>query len=611
MAIKTSNQITFTEQKKILEIKEWYLATSQSENITIESDGWTEEVQTINKTNKYLWNYEEVIYSIGSSDISEPVIIGFYGKGEDGKSILNIKNYYQITTDTTVPTSWLESVPMIDSINKYLWNYEVITYTVGDPTETEPAIIGVYGDSGTDAVDFQIYSVDGFEFDDNLTSIELKTIAFQNGKIIDQDMATYQWLWWNHGSTLSDKYEDISGATSSILTVNVTDSYALTSLKCKMTYDGIVYEDYVSLIKKTDVYTAAVKFFNGNNVITNGNDYIIVYVELYKNNTPEEQLCTDKVYVSDANVVRNNIITTDISGTYTNGDLMYFVYQKTYNSVVEYDVVLGQYVSGKWKVIANNYIYNNNLFPHSTSNVVFIPKEKIPRSLNVSFDIYNDDTIVARTNTIVLDLNDPIVSNIAPTDPKEGQLWLDMSISPSILKMWDGGKWVNSGYQNGNIVYTSKPIDGYSKGDLWILSEDDEDLFGELCAGTMLKATVTSMIFDKSHWVDADEELTSQKKNIKQYFLFNKDTGLRIGQTDDKFYVNISSTRMSFCENPLVKSSLTEEIIDPNEVVSISNQSAKIKNLTVEDDASFNCEVHFWNLVLVKESNGSFSLSVK
>ena len=94
MAIKTSNQITFTEQKKIIEIKEWYLATSKSENVTRDTQGWTTEIQTINIDKKYLWNYEEVIYSIGSSDLSDPIIIGFYGKGDDGRSISNIKNYY-------------------------------------------------------------------------------------------------------------------------------------------------------------------------------------------------------------------------------------------------------------------------------------------------------------------------------------------------------------------------------------------------------------------------------------------------------------------------------------------------------------------------------------
>jgi hypothetical protein len=273
-------------------------------------------------------------------------------------------------------------------------------------------------------------------------------------------------------------------------------------------------------------------------------------------------------------------------------------------------VVLGQYSSSQWKIVVNEYLYNNDLYPRSTSNVLFIPKEKVSRSLSINFEICNEKTIVARTNTIVLDMNDPIVSHNAPTSPKEGQLWLDTSVSPSVLKMWDGAQWVNSGYQNGNTVYTSQPSE-YTAGDLWILSENDEDLFGELCAGTMLKAIIASSVFDKSHWIDVDQEATSQKKNIKQYFLFNANTGLRIGQSDDKFYVNISSTRMSFCENPLIQSSGTDEVIDPNEVVSISNQSAKIKNLTVEDGATFNCEVKLLGFILTKESNGSLSLSVQ
>lgn len=464
------------------------------------------------------------------------------------------------------------------------------------------------GYDGTDAVDFQIYSVDGFEFGDTLSSIQLKTAAFQGGNTITSG-ATYKWYWWNRGSTATDKYELISGATSSTLTVNISDQHALANLKCVMSYGGIDYEDHVTLTKQSEVYTAMAKFFKGNNVIKNDEEYMIVYVELYKNNTLEESIYTDKVYISDTNAVQGSTITTDLQGA--NADMAYFVYKKTYNGIEEHEVVLGKYTSSKWQVVTNEYTYHNDLFAHATSNVIFIPKEKIPRSLNINFEVYNDSTVVARTNTIVLDLNDPMISSTAPADPKEGQLWLDTSVSPSVLKMWDGQQWVNSGYQNGNVVYTSQPVDGYSEGDLWILSEDDEDLFGELCAGTLLKAIQSSQVFDKSHWIDVDKEATEQKKNIKQYFIFNADTGLRIGRSDNKFYVNISATRMSFCENPLVQSSGDSEVIDPNEVVSISNQSAKIKNLTVEDGALFNCEVQFGNFVLKTETNGSLSLALK
>lgn len=601
MAIKVSNQITFTEQKKILEIKEWYLATTKNTGITLETSGWTEGIQNINETNKYLWNYEEVIYSIGSSEKSEPIIIGFYGKGTDGKGVADIKNYYFVTQNPELPDNpeWSDTVLMLTPTNKYLWNYDKIVYTDETFKNSDPAIIGVYGDSGVDAVDFQIYSVDGFEFNDTLTSIELKTVAFQGGNIISSG-ATYQWYWWNSGSTEDDKYEAIPGATSSKLIVNIEDLYALSSLKCTMKYDDIIYEDYISLVKQTVVYTALAKFFDGVNIIQNDADYMIVYIELYKNNTLEESIYTDKVYISSTNVVQDNVIVTDISGIYSNEDLVYFVCKNTYNGVIEYSVVLGRYISGKWNVVTSEYIYNNDLFSHSTSHVIFIPKEKITRSLNINFEVCSDNAIIARTNTIVLDLNDPLIGNSAPVDPKDGQLWLDTSVSPSILKMWDGSKWINSGYQNGNVVYTSKPIDGYSEGDLWILA--DGETCGNFGPGSMLKTDTTSDTFDESHWKDVDEEGTEQKNNIKQYFLFNKDTGLRIGQSDDKFYVNIDSQEMGFYD----ASDGTAQ-----KVVSISNQSAKIKNLTVEDGALFNCEVQFGNFILKTENNGSLSLALK
>ena len=879
MAIKVSNQITFTEHKKIVEIKEWYLVTSKDSGVTNETDGWSTDIPLMNSVDKYLWNYEETIYSLGSSDITEPVIVGVYGStgdtgaslqikyissktipvitnnnisawhdtvpspvdgekiymtqklstdtnwsipiqisgtdgedgsanieinddgywvingeitevkaegsdgetptieikdgywyingkntdikaegeagkdgsdieyvyyrnntgstpstpsynsnnqlttgwtsspqgitetnkyefvsirtkqagsnswsafskpvvwskwgekgqdgdgveykyylknnstvptysttdskwtddptgvsinnqyeyviqiktvngvstpaakaslwakyGEDGKGISSITNYYATTTSAdTTPSDWKTSVPELTPTKKYLWNYEYILYTDGNNTTTSPAIIGAYGDSGADgagAIDFQIYSVDGFEFSDSLTSITLQTVAIQGGNPISSGI-TYQWKWWNDESTKTDKYENISGATSSTLNVSINDVYALASIKCVMSYDGITYEDYVSLTQTTSIYTAMAKFFDGNNVITADEEYLIVYIELYKNNDPEELLYSNNIYVSDANVVKNNIVSTDISGKYTSGDLMYFVCKNASDGITDYNVVLCKYSSSQWQVVESNYTYRNDLFANTTSPVVFIPKEKIPRSLTVNFDIYNNSSVIARTSAMVLDLNDPSIGSNAPPDPKEGQLWLDTSVSPSVLKMWDGREWVNSGYQNGNVIYTSRPNDGYSEGDLWILA--DGETCGNFGPGSMLKATTTSKTFNASHWIDVDKEATEQKKNIKQYFLFNAETGLRIGQSDNKFYVNISSTRMSFCENPLVSSSGNGEYIDPNEVVSISNRSATIRNLTVEDGATFNCEIKFGNFVLKTESNGSLSLAI-
>ena len=614
MAIKTSNQITFTEQKKIKQIKEWYLATNQETDVTVDTDGWTDTVQKMNDTNKYLWNYEEVIYSLGPSEKSEPIVIGFYGQGTDGKGIRDIKNYYFVTQKPELPDEpeWSETVLMLTPTNKYLWNYDEVIYTDDSSKKSDPAIIGVYGDSGTDAVDFQIYSVDGFEFTDGISEIKLKTIAFQDGAKLEADDVSYQWKWWNAESELDDKYEEILDATASEFVVNINDIYAFSSIKCEMTYDGVTYEDYVSLTQKTIVYTAAAKFFNGNNIISTDNDYLIVYIELYKENKSEESLYANSVYKSDLNVVQDDLIITDLSDEYTNGDMMYFICKNTYDDVVEYNVTLGRYESNQWHVIPSKYTYKNDLFAYTKSHVVFVPKEKIPKSLTINFEVYKDNAIVARTNAMVLDFNDPTVSNSAPINPQDGQLWLDTSVSPSILKMWDGTEWVNSGYQNGNVVYTSKPTDGYSRGDLWILA--DGEICGDFGSGSMLKATTTSSTFNESHWVDVDKESTALKENIKQYFLFHKDTGLRIGQSDDKFYVNISSTEMGFYD---ATSGAAEK------VVSISNQSATIQNTTLKGNTNIYGQINICNpeadpddntedsLFIWKiEKNGSLSLAI-
>lgn len=69
--------------------------------------------------------------------------------GADGNGIVNIVEYYQVSTsNTTAPSSWLQTVPTLTKTNKYLWNYEKITYTNGDTFETKKRVIGVYGDKG-------------------------------------------------------------------------------------------------------------------------------------------------------------------------------------------------------------------------------------------------------------------------------------------------------------------------------------------------------------------------------------------------------------------------------------------------------------------------------
>lgn len=119
--------------------------------------GWSTTVPTLTDTNKYLWNYEMITGSDGQViSYTEPRVIGVYGDkgqtgstGATGNGIKSITEYYQISTsNTTAPTTWLTTVPTLTATNKYLWNYEKITYTNDISVDTAKRVIGVYGDKG-------------------------------------------------------------------------------------------------------------------------------------------------------------------------------------------------------------------------------------------------------------------------------------------------------------------------------------------------------------------------------------------------------------------------------------------------------------------------------
>ena len=51
-------------------------------------------------------------------------------------------------------------------------------------------------------------------------------------------------------------------------------------------------------------------------------------------------------------------------------------------------------------------------------------------------------SIIANAQITIVDLSDPILSQTAPPTPTTNMLWLDTSVSPNVLKRWDGSKWV-------------------------------------------------------------------------------------------------------------------------------------------------------------------------
>ena len=127
-----------------------YYAVSDSSTQAPNDSRFTVEIQTMTEECPYLWNYEVIEYTLGDIKKSEKRVIGVYGF--DGVGIDHITNYYLATSASSGVTKetagWTDTVQNVTAEKKYLWNYEVITFTDGSTSEDDPCIIGAYGDTG-------------------------------------------------------------------------------------------------------------------------------------------------------------------------------------------------------------------------------------------------------------------------------------------------------------------------------------------------------------------------------------------------------------------------------------------------------------------------------
>ncbi len=135
----------------ISSVTEYYAKSSSSTTAPV--TGWNTSPPALDATDKYLWNYETIAYTDGTSPSTTPAVIGVFGAdGAAGRSITGVTEYYLATSASSGVTrgtsGWTTTIQTIDATNKYLWNYEAISYSSGNDTYTDPVIIGTYGDKG-------------------------------------------------------------------------------------------------------------------------------------------------------------------------------------------------------------------------------------------------------------------------------------------------------------------------------------------------------------------------------------------------------------------------------------------------------------------------------
>ena len=130
-------------------ITEYYAVSSSS---TVAPSQWYQTPPQMTEYNRYLWNYERFTYSDGHTEDTQKRVIGAYGA--TGNGISSITNYYLATSQqsgvTTSTYGWTTTPQTMTEEKKYLWNYEVFTYTDKPSYTVPPRIIGTYGDKGED-----------------------------------------------------------------------------------------------------------------------------------------------------------------------------------------------------------------------------------------------------------------------------------------------------------------------------------------------------------------------------------------------------------------------------------------------------------------------------
>ena len=593
----------------ISSVTEYYLASTASTGVTTSTSGWTTTIQSIDATKKYLWNYEIITYTDNTTSPTTPIIIGVFGNtGATGKGIKSVTEYYLATASssnvTTSTTGWTTAIQTLTASQKYLWNYEVITYTDNTTTTVSPVIIGVYGDQGTPAVTFQVYAPNGYLLTNDLSEITLQAFAYEGSAAITSGV-TYQWAQY-----VEDAWENISGATAQTLVVTKNEVVKSKSYKCTMTYKSKQYTDTATVQDKTDIYNSLIqviaKYSPSNRL------YWVLYSTVYSDEGERDGLLGPISVTAPA---------SPATGQY------WYKLDET-----NYTVALMKYSGTAWATTTDKQelVYDWSLFNDanqiislgSQGKVKIITSSDFSKTCSVQCNVRGtESTPISYSNQILIDPSDPVVSSTEPVNPIHGQLWIKTGANGLYtLLAWDASleQWIVSETDSRVKVHISKPT-SYGVGDVWVVGSDYEPTIyingvaqtTKHLSGTMLKAQYSSQSYKDSDWVEAlnyKKEIDDLKENLNTYnqFFSVDDDGLTMQAKNksgviSEFKTKLTNTELGFYQGE-------------NKVAHINNNQLNISKAEITNGMTITGNaptLEIGNFILIQESNGSLSIGFK
>lgn len=264
--------------KGVSSVKEWYLRSTKNTGVKNTDSGWQlNTVPKLTDTYKYLWNYEEIVLTDGTTIKTPASLIGVYGRG-----IKSVTNYYLATTAssgvTTSTEGWTTGIQSPTPDNRYLWNYEIITYDDDSTTVTAPHIICVYGqkgDPGNGVESVTVYYMFTAGREPGISDSDWKTMAERKAAgMMTEPNDTYPYMWkktvtkWTNGTTTnlielfsrkpSDGKQGIQGCI-------YRRSRFATGFQFRndinLETDGLRYIDLVYLMTNSSIFASKAKWF--------------------------------------------------------------------------------------------------------------------------------------------------------------------------------------------------------------------------------------------------------------------------------------------------------------------------------------------------------------
>ncbi|MBQ0090046.1 MAG: hypothetical protein KBT27_12030 [Prevotellaceae bacterium] len=504
-----------------------------------------------------------------------------------------------------------------------------------------PGPSGGQGKPGKDGLAFVMYCADGDTFDDIHPGNKTLRIYVQDG-IEDIGYAWYK----------RDGAGWINKGSAATLTVTRTDVDGIGDYRCDVSYDTSKppVSTYMTIKDKLDVYQAEITTVTGP-VINSENPFIVAVGNIYKNG----ELQDTETFSIQSTVLPSIAQTPLQNGSYYHINSINdgFIYQ-SWNGTSWSNTTRNTSYTYKWFVYSNGdpNTVADTLATGDRKVVAFTPNMVVNNML-IRLEVYKDGAKIAEQSSSFIDMNDPIISAISPESPNPGQLWVNTSVAPPILQIWNGGAWqdVKAANDANNTIFISPPNskqkDGYlyKKGDIWILAnneqikrytgpisnrQDTDTYYANntilVCIKDKIWIDGGTNIYDDSDWSDINN-ISELAEAVKQYqqvlkcwsdglYMFAEDTN-----GNSEFYSKLTSGELGFYSRPEAasipseKSGLSE---NDQKIVWISTESlcakqAEIKEnikVTYDDGVEDNHSLfmQIGNFRWQTEPDGSFSL---